>query len=102
MARRSSDLPRRAGLVAVAVALGAALVASRARVARTIAAVRQPDRARVADTYRCDCGAEYRVAGVDRHRVFWPAGAPDDAPVLGDRCPACDAVLPAGREAALT
>jgi hypothetical protein len=31
--------------------------------------------------------------------VYWPADAPDDAPVLGDRCVECDAGLPGGHAA---
>jgi hypothetical protein len=46
------------------------------------------------ETYRCDCGQEFRVAGIGRHRVYWLAGAPDDDPVLAPSCPACDRPLP--------
>lgn len=103
MASKSSDRPRRAALLAVAAALGAALVASRARLQRRAAArERTPRGDNPPERYRCGCGAEYRVSGADRHRVFWPADAPEDAPVLGDRCPACDASLPSGHETALT
>lgn len=93
MRRRSSDTARRAGLIAVAVALAAALAAAGARLAgrssgRTHAAPKSPQ------TYTCRCGATYRVSGIDRHRVYWPAGAPDDKPVLGDSCVECEARLP--------
>jgi hypothetical protein len=48
--------------------------------------------------WRCDCGQEYVVSGVDRHRVYWPAGgSPDDA-LLELRCVECGAPLPATRE----
>jgi hypothetical protein len=84
---------RRAGLIAVALALGGALAAL---------AQRQPRggsrSATEPATYRCGCGAEYRVSGTDRHRVYWPADASGNDPVMGDRCARCDAPLPAGRE----
>jgi hypothetical protein len=84
----TNHLARRAGLLAVAVGLGLALSAA----ARRLAESRRADSA-----YRCGCGAEYRVQGADRHRIYWRAGAP----VLGDRCVACDAPLPAGHDAAV-
>ena len=93
MKRSSSDTARRAGLLAVVIALGAALAAAGARL-RARASDR---RARAEQTYTCRCGATYRVSGADRHRVYWPAGAPEDAPVLGDACVECDAPLPGGR-----
>jgi hypothetical protein len=112
MTRRSSDTARRAGLIAVAVALAAALAAARARLADrasggTLATLpRDRDRARAIrgrfrrsaeQTYTCQCGTTYRVSGTDRHRVYWPAPAAEDAPVLGERCVECDAPLPGGR-----
>jgi hypothetical protein len=107
MARRTSDTVQRAGLIAVAVALAAALAAARARLAgRAPAASSTRDRARAAlerfrrsadRTYTCRCGTSYRVSGTDRHRVYWPADAPEDEPVLGDRCVECEAPLPGGR-----
>jgi len=111
MRRSSADTARRAGLIAVAAALGAALAAAGARLAgRSTGAIdltRLRRRARAVrghssqppaeQTHPCDCGATYRVAGTDRHRVYWPAGAAEDALVLGDRCPECQAPLPAGR-----
>jgi hypothetical protein len=90
MDRRTSDPARRLGLIAVAVALAAAIGAAGARLGRR-------DRGsgiEVPTTYRCRCGAEYRLTGVDRHRVYWPAGAPEDEPLLGDRCTNCGAPLP--------
>jgi len=92
MKRRSSDTARRAGLLAVAVALAAAVAAVGARLKERASAGRRS----AEQTYTCPCGAAYRVSGVDRHRVYWPAGAPEDAPVLGDRCVECDAPLPGG------
>jgi hypothetical protein len=110
MRRHSSDTARRAGLIAVAAALAAALAAAGARLAgrspgdmlaapRGLGARGRRGRFQrsAAQTYTCDCGTEYRVSGTDRHRVYWPASAPDDAPVLGDRCAQCDAPLPGGR-----
>jgi hypothetical protein len=40
------------------------------------------------------------MTGVGRHRVYWPADAPDDQPVLGDECPECGEPLPAPAGAA--
>jgi hypothetical protein len=79
-----------AGTVAAAVA-GALAAVVRAR--RTGRSPRQaPDgRAR----WRCACGQDYLVAGRDRHRVYWIAGADESDPVLSDRCPRCDRPLPA-------
>jgi hypothetical protein len=98
----SSDTVRRAGLLAVAGGAAAAVVAAGRRLAasRRAGAPGRPDRQdRTPDlpTHRCDCGAEYRVSGTDRHRVFWPVDAPEDAPVLGDDCVECGAPLPGGR-----
>jgi hypothetical protein len=84
-----SSAARRLGLIAVAAGLAAAVgLAGRRLVARD---------AHVDDAYRCGCGAEYRVQGADRHRIYWREGAP----VLGDRCVACGAPLPAGHDGAV-
>jgi hypothetical protein len=100
MSRRSSDTARRAGLLAVAVALGAAIAAAGARLAGrgpTFERLRPGGTGRSEpETYTCRCGRTYRVSGTDRHRVYWPAEAPENAPVLGDRCVDCDAPLPSG------
>ena len=74
------------GLLAVAAGLAVALGAAAKRLA-------QP-RGGEPETYRCDCGAVYRVHGVDRHRIYWR----EDQPVLGDRCTQCDAPLPVGHD----
>jgi hypothetical protein len=43
--------------------------------------------------WTCACGAEYRVTGVGRHQVFWPAdGDPRDA-VMSKECPQCGRAL---------
>jgi hypothetical protein len=106
MNRGSSDTARRAGLLAVAIALGAAVAAAGARLAGHKSAGSLPrlrretgDRS-AASTYTCRCGTRYRVSGTDRHRVYWPADAPENEPVLGDRCVECDAGLPSGPAAA--
>jgi hypothetical protein len=99
MARRSSsDTLRRFSLIAVAAGLAAAIAAAGRRLAQRRGG--GGTGIAVEDTYRCTCGKEYRVSGMDRHRVYWPAGAPESDPVLGDRCPNCDAPLPAGHQAA--
>lgn len=77
------------GLLAVAAGLAVALGAAAKRLAQA--------RADHAETYRCDCGAVYRVQGVDRHRIYWN----ENEPVLGDRCTQCDAPLPAGHDGAV-
>ena len=102
MKRRSSNTARRAGLIAVAVALAAALAAAGARLAplRHVRARAHADEDRPEPTYTCQCGTTYRVSGSDRHRVYWPADAPEDEPVMGDRCVQCEAPLPAGRATA--
>jgi hypothetical protein len=50
------------------------------------------------ETYRCECGQEFRVSGTGRHRVYWLAGAPDHDPVLSPACPSCDRPLPRDAE----
>lgn len=105
MNRGSSDTARRAGLLAVAIGIAAAVAVAGARLGgRTSAGTLPRLRRRTGDrathqTYTCRCGATYRASGTDRHRVYWPADAPDAAPVLGDRCLECDARLPGGRAA---
>jgi hypothetical protein len=115
MKRRSTrSRARDAGLTAAAAALAAALGAALARLTagstsattgataeivtraryRRRQAKSQPDEVA---SYTCACGAEYRVSGTDRHRVYWPAEASEDSPVMGDQCVQCDAPLPSGR-----
>jgi hypothetical protein len=48
----------------------------------------------------CACGREYRTRGAGRHRVYWPAGAPENGAVLGDTCPSCGEPLPVPSEGA--
>lgn len=50
--------------------------------------------------YACPtCGAAYMVAGTDRHRIYWPAGAPESEPLLEARCTRCGTPLPREHEA---
>jgi hypothetical protein len=102
MKRVSSTTARRAGLLAVAAALAAALAAVGVRLApvRRAPAHAGEHEERPEPTYTCSCGATYRVSGSDRHRVYWLADAPEEEPVIGDRCVQCDAPLPAGRATA--
>ena len=39
--------------------------------------------------WRCESGKEYVVSGVDRHRVYWPAGGSADDALLELRCIEC-------------
>lgn len=87
--RRRASVAAAASLIGAVVAVAGAIRRRRAAPARPLA------RRRVV----CACGREYEVAGADRHRVYWPAGAPESEPVLGDACPACGAALPDDREA---
>ena len=41
------------------------------------------------EPWRCECGQEYLVAGRDRHRIYWPAGADDGDPILAGECREC-------------
>ena len=82
-------MARRLGLLAIAAGLAAGIAVAGKRLAGRVG--------RADDAYRCECGAEYRVQGVDRHRIYWR----EDAPVLGDRCVACGSPLPAGHNGAV-
>jgi hypothetical protein len=53
-----------------------------------------------AESWRCACGQLFRVAGIERHRVYWVEGAPEGEPVMSGQCPSCDRPLPAGPAAA--
>jgi hypothetical protein len=94
-----SEGKRRLALLGVLAALTGALAATVARRRRGgpapwegAADGAEADEPR---TVTCTCGTEYRMTGVGRHRVYWPADAPDDEPVLGDECPECGEPLPA-------
>jgi hypothetical protein len=89
------------GVVAALAAAGLRLARGRTRTplivelapSRTSSRFARGESSRDHHAYACSCGMEYRVSGGGRHRVFWAADAPDDAPVLGDRCLRCDAPL---------
>ena len=50
--------------------------------------------------WRCACGQEYLVAGTDRHRIYWVAGATPGEPLLTARCVSCGEQLPTEHEGA--
>ena len=85
----------------VAAALAAAAVTRRRLQARSSAPAGSGSAAEESPQgreWRCDCGQEYIVTGADRHRVYWPAGASRDEPLLEARCVSCGEPLPATRE----
>ena len=121
MSRRSrrsrTSTPRLAGLLGVLFGLAAAAAAvARRRSGGDAASSSPPEGARpapgsppseapsaadvVTETYTCECGAEYRVSGQDRHRVYWPKDADASDPVLGQACPECERPLPHDHAAA--
>jgi hypothetical protein len=79
--------------VAAAGAVGG-LAALRRRRRHEAPATERTVIAEVEERYTCTCGAEYRVSGAGRHRVFWVVDASADDPVLEDRCPACERPWP--------
>jgi hypothetical protein len=93
---------RRAAKIATATAVAGAATAGAVVLARrrsgatgtTITFRGGRQRAAEPETWTCACGTAFRVAGAGRHQVLWLADAPEDEPVLGDRCPSCDALLP--------
>jgi hypothetical protein len=94
----SSDGARRAALLAVAAVLAAAVAAAGRRLRRTgTFPGRDASDGAEEQTFTCRCGAEYRVSGADRHRVYWPVEASASDPVMDDQCVACGAPLPEGR-----
>jgi uncharacterized protein with LGFP repeats len=89
-----------AALVAAALA-AAAIARSRLQTrspAPVAAASGDAEESSQAREWRCQCGQEYVVSGVDRHRVYWPAGGSADDALLELRCVECSAPLPATRE----
>ena len=94
-------------MLAAALALIAAIAAALARSGRLAEAVtalersgrlpvRIPGRPQPGDAdWRCQCGQRYRVSGMDRHRIYWPAGAREEEPVLAGECANCGRPLPA-------
>ena len=45
--------------------------------------------------WTCTCGAEYRVVGKGRHRVYWPADGNERDAVMSSECPQCGQPLDA-------
>jgi len=94
----SPDGARRAGLLAVVAVLAVAIAAAGRRLrARGIGIFgRKAAGAAEEQTFTCACGAQYRVSGIDRHRVYWPLEASAAEPVIGDQCVGCGTPLPQG------
>jgi len=97
--RKGQAVVLAAATAAAAGVGGGAVVLARRRRTTAGAGARRPPRRfgrRVPgpDTWTCACGTAFRVTGAGRHQVFWPADAPEDEPVMGDRCPSCDRPLP--------
>jgi hypothetical protein len=93
------DATKRLALLGVLAGLTGAVAATVLRRRRRDRAVPPAGRAIAGapseqQTYTCECGRKYRTSGTGRHRVYWPADAPDDQPVLGDACPECGTKLP--------
>jgi hypothetical protein len=79
---------------ALALAAGATATVAIALLRLKRPAWRPRRRRRGPETYRCDCGEVFRVAGSGRHRVYWIADAPQGDPLMSDRCPHRDRPLP--------
>jgi hypothetical protein len=79
-------------VVTVVAAAGGAVAFAAARRARSGSGA--AEQGAEAESWTCTCGTAFRVVGSGRHQVLWLADAPEDEPVLGDRCPSCDAPLP--------
>ena len=47
------------------------------------------------DRVTCACGAEYRVVGMGRHRVVWPADGDQREALTSSECPSCGRPLDA-------
>ena len=45
--------------------------------------------------WRCECGQALLVSGQGRHQIYWLEDTDETDPVLSDRCPSCDRLLPA-------
>jgi hypothetical protein len=104
---RGRNLPSAwAFAVAALVGVAAAIVLERAS-GRRRSGDRRPDRDHDHDheggrgPWQCACGQRYEVSGSGRHRVYWLEGASEGDPVLGERCPSCDRLLPAESSAAV-
>jgi hypothetical protein len=88
----------RTTLMGLALAAVAAIAVAAARTRRRGREQAAPPPAR--REWRCTCCQEYLVAGTDRHRIYWVAGATSDDPLLETRCVQCGAELPSEHEIA--
>ena len=95
--RRRAQRARERQLRAVtgALALSALVAAALALLQRRRSSARAAHASRV---WQCECGQAFRIAGLDRHRVYWLPDAPANDPIISGRCPACDRPLPAGAD----
>jgi len=87
---RASQVSLAAAAVAASGAAGWFLL--RRRGTGRPAAVRRDEREpapQPREPWTCECGQEYLVAGRDRHRIYWPAGAGDGDPTLAGECREC-------------
>lgn len=82
----------------IGLGLAAAVVAALAAWARRRRGDRVVEPPPARREWRCVCGQEYLVAGTDRHRIYWMAGATPGEPLLEARCVNCGAHLPAEHE----
>jgi hypothetical protein len=85
-----------------AVALGAGLLGAGAVGAAAVARRRRTtamEHDHGPREWSCACGQAFRVAGEDRHRLYWLVDAPPPDPVLDGSCPACGRPLPHEHEA---
>jgi len=81
-----------AALVVAGALAGAGILLLRHGAGRRTAAQEEQSGPR---EWHCQCGQEFRVSGLGRHRVYWLADAPESEPVLTGSCPSCDRPLPA-------
>src|SRR5215210_2967574 len=96
MARRSRAHDR-TPLIAGAALAAAGLAGAGWALARR---AREQQAPRREESWQCACGQRFRVSGLGRHRVYWLEGAREADPVLSERCPSCERLLPAERETA--
>jgi hypothetical protein len=74
---------------AVAGAVGGRIVAKRRGATGTEPSAAPEQR------FTCACGAEYRIVGTGRHRVYWPVGGDEREAVMSSECPSCGRPLDA-------
>ena len=88
------DRAPRAALAVAAVAAGWFLAHRRTAGPRLELRAGEPAPApQPREPWQCACGQEYLVAGRDRHRIYWPAGADEGDPVLSGECRECGRTL---------